>query len=359
MANTCKAIHLMYYFEKYNNNRVSFRYIYTFFFLLITATAVTGYIYYQQITYYFISDVYLRLEENSQKIEAKLSSHNVSHKRVLESIKKFRDLAELNKKNSPLEPLAHYYLGLFYFYELILRIPYNQRSLLDLTGKGFLPQHIPITFLLKKKAILPIVKKVILSMRISLAIKSDFFYSTQAKIILSYATLIFTGRTDLRELRRIRDLEIVEISALLHQIKDWTRLAFYAQLGKIKLLNKQIAEIRTRNKDAKPRTKDNNSINHIELNSAEKSLLLCHALYHAKEFLRSLHYARMIIRKYSKDSKYIYLDAMRMEAEIFYIQRGKLAARHYFEKVLAASKKENDTMLYFIKSRIKEIYFIK
>ena len=192
------------------------------------------YLYYPQISFYLTGNVFLRLENHAQKIEEDILSANVSPEEdVLDNLRYVRDLAKFSKDEDSANPLAHYYVGLLDFYELCLRLDQGQTSLLLLTGRGFLPQH-KETVDMEPIAILPLIKRVILSMRRALAVKADFLHSERAHIILSYSSLLFTGRTDLREYRRIKENKLTDPSPLLARIRDWLSLAFYVQLGKKK-----------------------------------------------------------------------------------------------------------------------------
>ena len=311
------------------------------------------YYYYPQISFYFLSNVFLRLENHAQKIEEDILSPNVPGQDILDALGRVRDIAKLTKDDDPANPLAHYYMGLLDFYELCLRLDQGQISLLLLTGRGFLPQH-KATLDIEPKSVLPLVKKVILSMRRALAIKPDFLHNERAHIILSYASLLFTSRTDLRELRRIQENKLINPSPLLAIARDWLSLAFYAQLGRKKELSKFITQLRDKEKQLKSKKteQDPKTISHLRLEPAAAFLLLCHGFYQAQDYIGALKYARLV--KFNSDSsEYMRVEALRMQAEIFYIQRGKAAAKAYFDLAYAASNKEDN----FIKERMKEIYY--
>ena len=310
------------------------------------------YVYYPQISFYFLSNVFLRLENHAQKIEEDILSENVSQQDILDTIKRVGDLAKLSKDEEPLDPLAHYYAALLHFYELCLRIDQGQDSLLLLTGRAFLPRH-KDTLDIEPRSILPLVKKIILSMRRALAIKADFLHNERAHIILSYSSLLFTGRTDSRELRRIQESKLTDPSPLLAKVRDWVSLAFYAQLGKKKELYRFVKQLRDKEKqlESEKERPDTKSIAHLRLEPAAALLLLCHGFYQARDYIGALRYARLVKSK-SELSEAMQVEALRMQAEIFYIQRGKAAAKPYFELAYNASNKQDD----FIKERMQEIY---
>ena len=324
-------------------------------FILVLVAFLCGgafYLYYPQISFYLIGNVFLRLENHAQKIEEDILSSNVPGEDILDNLKRVRDLAKISKDENSTDPLAHYYVGLLDFHELCLRLDQGQTSLLLLTGRGFLPQH-KDTVAMEPIAILPLIKRVILSMRRALAIEANFLHSERAHIILSYSSLLFTGRTDLREYRRIKENKLTDPSPLLARIRDWVSLAFYVQLGKKKEILSFIRQLREKEEQLEPNKEeqDAKTISHLRLESAATLLLLCYGFYQAKDYIGALRYARLVKSK-SEISESMRLEALRMQAEIIYTQRGKVAARPYFETAYTASNKQDD----FIKARMRELY---
>lgn len=320
--------------------------------LVLLLCGFTFYYYYPKISFYFLGNVFLRLENHSQKIEEDILSYRIPEEDILESLERIHDLAKFSKENDPADPLAHYYIGLLHFYELSLRLDQGQQSLLLLTGREFLPQHKNSTKL-EPISILPLLRKIILSMRRALAIKADFLHSERADIVLSYASLLFTGRTDLRELRRIQENKLLDPPPLLGIVRDWLSLAFYAQLGRKKELSNFLAQLAAKEKQSKSQEDGQRAkvVSHLRMDHIPALLLLCHGFYRARDYIGALRYARLV-QSNPKSSETMRVEALRMQAEIFYIQRGKKAAKHYFDLAYKASNKKDD----FIKERIKEIY---
>ena len=74
---------------------------------------------------------------------------------------------------------------------------------------------------------------------------------------------------------------------------------------------------------------DAKTISHLRLESAANLLLLCYGFYQAKDYIGALKYARLVKSK-SKISEFMRLEALRMQAEIIYTQRGKVAGQALF-----------------------------
>ena len=315
------------------------------------------YYYYPQISFYLLGNVFLRLENHAQKIEEDILSSGVPEKEIFNDIKRIRELSELSKEEAPLDPLSYYYVGLLNFYELCLRLDQGQDSLLFIAGRGFLPEHKDMIDL-EARSILPIVKKVLLSMRRALALQPDFLHNERAHTILSYVSLLFTGRTDLRELERIQQFgtKLVDPSPLLARVRDWTSLAFYAQLGRKKELYTFMKNLRNKEKETKSKKKgDDEKVSihpaYLSLDPFASLLILCYTFYQARDYIGALRYARSLEAK-KEIPPFMQLEALRMQAEIIYLQRGKQAAKGYFDRAYAVSEGKDS----FIKTRIEEIY---
>ncbi len=306
------------------------------------------YAYFPQLSFYFITNAFARLEKHTEKLEVRLLSLNEEPYDTLESIEQVRKLAKLTQKNNPTNALSHYYEGLFFFYELYLLLPLDdQISLMELTGRGFLPQQIEFSRI-AKKSILPLTKKVILSMRRALAIQPDFFHKKKAELSLSYATLLYTGRTDLRDFRRIQETEKIELPPFWAKYREWLSIVFYCQLGKNNELFNLIGRYPFPVKKNQNKKETNGA---LQLRPTIANLILSHGYYGARDYIRSLKYARRA-NSLAEGSTKIQAEAFRMEAEIFYVQKGEKQAQKYFERAYLASEKKD----VFIQDRIKELY---
>ena len=327
--------------EKKNSKRP---FIILFLIILLISIIASIYSLYPTLSYYFISNTYLRLENNALRIEKRILAANEPIQVILNSLEQANKLTELTVKKNSDEALAYYYAGLFYYYELFLRVNQDEKSLIDLCGRGLLPVHVKIIEqnLIVVKPILPLARKVIVMMNKALAIEPNFIRKVQAKLILSYSYLILTGRTDKKFLKYIEEVKNIELTPLLNSSFEWVSIAYYSLLG----MKKELIDFFNYY---------NTNINKISLKLDENSrdFLLAQGLYFSKDYISALKSLNKILaHKDTNTPKYLLTEILRLEAEITLIQRGKLAAKPLFEKAFVSTEKKDE----FIAERINEIY---
>ncbi len=348
--------------EKPLNKRPRQYFLYWLLFLFPFFTAIVlVYLYLPQLSFHFFSDTFLRLEEHAQKLEDYILSGTEQPQKIVDELKRARLFVGLSKNNHPLDPLGYYYSALFDFYELYFRLPLNQDSLIELCGRGFLPRqtrYIDIA----PVSISHLARNALLSARKALALDADFTYANQTHLIISGASLLYTERTDLRELQRIQELQQAKLSLVFSRFRDWLSIAFYIQLGKKNLLFKLMDEIKQQKQKAKAASialvQDNlakagpkQTFSRLYLRPYMHALLLCYGSYRAKSYVQALKFANLV-KSMPGSPENVRTEGLRMKAEIFYIQRGARVARPYFEKAYFNS----DSKDHFLKERMIELY---
>ncbi len=334
----------MYWVTKKKSKRPLFI---VFSFLLVVFSGWLGYYLYPSVSYYFVSNTYLQLENNALRIEKRLLSQNESISSLLSSIEQAKKLTEITLKKKSDEALVHYYLGLFYYYELFVRVVQDQKSLIELSGRGLLPVHTKFGKTeIEIKPISPLSHKIMVTMNQALALEPNFIRNKQAKLLLAYSSLLFTGRTDKKMLAYINELKNIEFTPLLTLTYEWVSISYYSLLGQ----KKELLELLLPLKDHQIE-KDKKETNHLYLQTNAIELLLAEGLFHSKDYMASLKYIRNILSA-KEMPNYILVETLRIEAEIALIQRGASIAHSLFEKAYEASEKKD----MYIADRIKEIY---
>ena len=300
-------------------------------------------VYYPRILFYFSGNSVLRLDKQSKRVEGYLIKQKERPKDILEVIEQSRETAKNFVNRESVNPLPYYYIGLFDFYELLLRLPINQHSLLELTGRGFLPQASSFKTI-KSRKILLLLKENIKVIHKSLAITDNFLYTKEANLILVFSSFLYTARTDKRELERLENILEADFSPLFSGVRTWLYLSFITQLGATKELRKWYASYQKTQEKQEKET-------FWRLSPIGAELLLAYGLYHAKDYIRALRHVRNIIHL-PNTPQFLQVEALLTQAEIFYRQRGARYARPYFKKAFQASQEAD----LFIKERIEEIY---
>ena len=179
--------------------------------------------------------------------------------------------------------------------------------------------------------------------------------------MLVYGDLFFTERTD-ENLRLLLSEHIIggEVSPGLERYRDWIGLALFALSGRKQELQNLVQAIEaatnqaarpagaTEGADAEQSAAVAAAQNRLNLDENVRDLVLCHGYYFARDYLPALRLAREV--KNRPDAPEILrVEAVRMEGEIFLLQRGPAAACFFFEE--AARMGDDD----FVTERINTI----
>ncbi len=329
------------------------------FVLFVLVTGPSLYYFWPELSFAFLENVYARLEHHSRSIESALANPKDFPKETLQMIHEAQALALLKQRKTPEKGLSYYYVSLFYFYELALRLPFDdQHALIRLTGRAFMPEERKIPGI-KPVSIEALAAKSVINMRKALALEEEdsFLRKSQAHLILAYGTFLYTGRTDLRDLHRIQAHAEQKLSPVLERCRLWLSIVFYSLLQRKKELVSLLAKVSAKNPSKEALVTEKlgpqmqQSHHTLSFPLAVVRLLLCHGFYHAKDYNAALAFARDI-QTMPNIQKHLIAESLRMEAEILYAQRGAQAAQGYFEQALIASGNK-DT---FIQERIQALY---
>ena len=330
---------------------------------LLGGAGVAAYVYGPQLYYSLTGDALVRLEKRSAEFEARLAGwdgDNAAIPGLLAELDEIRRIAEIQERNSPASAYVYYYQGLLDFYELIVRVPLNGPSLMQLTGRGYLPLQKSMDGL-PEIAIPKLSQRIARHMRKALALDPGFAQRDSAYLVLVYGDLFFTERTD-ENLRLLLSEHIIggEVSPGLERYRDWIGLALFALSGRKQELQNLVQAIEaatnqaarpagaTEGADAEQSAAVAAAQNRLNLDENVRDLVLCHGYYFARDYLPALRLAREV--KNRPDAPEILrVEAVRMEGEIFLLQRGPAAACFFFEE--AARMGDDD----FVTERINTI----
>ncbi len=324
-------------------------------FLLSLAGVSTALVYRNRSFFYFHlgNNSLLQLETHTQKIEKLLLQDSAqTEDTILTFLEDARQLAKIAQKNQQIEAFIYYYQSLFDFYEMTLRIPFDEKDLIQLAGRGFLPQQ--TVFPNIPKISLPrLARRAAIGMRKAFALDPTFLRSDQALLVMVYGNLLYSERIKQADLNRILSVKEQNLSPFLHYYWNWMSTGLLVLMGEEKMAFQKIYQLpsfdtssQKKNIPAKMKVskdllhKKEQSLQPLRLSHSSKKLLFCYTAYYAKDYIRSLRFARSVKRNVSFPL-YSKIEALRMEAEIFYIQRGPLVARPYMEKAYTLSDKKD------------------
>lgn len=340
------------------------------FLIILSGGAYAAYAYGPRLYYRLTGDALLRIERRAAEIEAQLErveesgGANGGIADILADLDDTRRIAEILERNSPELAEVHYYHGLLAFYELRLRVPLNGLTLLQLTGRGYLP--LQRTFpgeSIPEVSIPRLGNRISRRLRKALALDPDL--SPQmlngARLMISYGDLFFTGRTDPHLLDLLESVSDEELTPGMARFHDWAALALFAISGRSEAMQSAMERVdaaAARNAASAPTVEgpepgttappvDQRA--RLVLGEQVRNLILCHGNYYARDYLRALRLARQV--KFDPEVPDILkVEAVRMEGEIFLVQRSPGAARYFFEEALRMSGGDE-----FIKERLDAV----
>lgn len=313
---------------------------------ILIILGLTGYFYGPRLYYQLSEDPLTRLERRSQHYESRLLSGAALLPEQYDYIQNTETIINVLQKDRPLVAEIHYYRGLFRFYDLLLRLPLNARSLLALTGREILPVHLPLEKP-EPVSIIPLAARCSRIMRKALALDPDFKVRSMALLAIVYGDLFSTARTDPGLLNRIVEIDVEQIRPALLPYYDWIALAIFSLKGEYQKLQILLEKME---KSGAPKSPDQ-PLHRLKLTANEALLLRCIGAWRARDYILALQLARRI----SADPKAppaIKIEALRLEGEIFIKQRGLEAGRKYFQQALELSEGKDD----FIKSRMETLF---
>ncbi|MDH5656050.1 MAG: hypothetical protein OEZ34_09095 [Spirochaetia bacterium] len=332
--------------ESSNSRKGKKKFIWYLIFLFIAGgIGYSGYLYGPGLYYRFTGDAILRVRKRTASYEDFLRNKNKSVVDLYTYIIDSRKLQSIILKDDPLDAELYYHQGLFEFYELILRTQLNSTSLIQLTGRGYLPEELKFPDIPQGR-VREIAERASFLMRKSQAIDPDMGEDKLAlsNLIIIYSDLLHTGRTDPHLLSRLEKIKPELIKDPYRAYDLWIRFALYIIMGKSAEMELLLVSL------------ENQEISQIPLGSGspitseEKNILVSHLYFYTGNYIKSLISARNVKFLPGVDRS-LKIEAVRMEAEIFLKQRGPIVARYFFEEALALSEGK-DT---FIKDRISSL----
>ncbi len=308
--------------------------------LILGTTGWTAYRYGPAIYYQFSGDAIVRLQKRIEGYEARFLHASDDPEEYYAQIEDIRRILNLVERENPAQAEVQYFQGILDFYELTLRVRFDGESLVQLTGRGYLPPDMP-------GLNLPVMKTSDLAhrasrrMRRALALSPDFKFAASAGMVISYGDLLFTGRTDPVLFDLMKKVKINEMPESYRPMAVWMSLALFALQGRRTELLALSADLE--------KLKDTERHRILPGPDALK-LVVAHGALQAKDYLLALDLARKV-RADDKAPDPIRAEAVRVEAEVFLAQNGPDAARPYFEeaKKIAGGKDP------FLDERIKAI----
>jgi len=304
--------------------------------IILVAAIIPSYIYGPALYYQFTGDAVLRIQKKAAHYESFLASGKTDQD-LPGLIADSRKMLDVLERSQPVRWELPYYRGLFDFFEYIVRLQCDGRSLIRLVGRGFLPQEIdpavqpPTQNLARSSAI---------HMRRALAYQPDMSAAPTARLVIAYSDLMSTGRTDLYLRDLMEAVRTGELPAAYRAHYEWMALAIGAMLGQIAMMESMAQEIQKAPPDS----------GHIKLTPDQLSIVLAFGSFYAKDYIRALQYARTV--KYNLQAPVdLRVEATRLEGEIFLVQSGPLQARFFFEEALKLSG-GSDT---FVSDRIQSL----
>lgn len=193
--------------------------------------------------------------------------------------------------------------ALFQFYELLLYVQLNERSVLDLAGRGFLPSLTGInaeTFREKARSSLLLSRK-------SLAMDPGQRRADDLRLIEAVSDLLYNERTDPHLFDQLIRINRDKIAPGLKPTYAFASLALFARSGNRERLNEIL---------------DANS------KSGMSQMLRIYALFHARDYIQAMQLARTLMADAQAEPA-LRSEAARMMGEIFRIQSGAAAGLPY------------------------------
>lgn len=193
--------------------------------------------------------------------------------------------------------------ALFQFYELLLYVQLNEKSVLDLAGRGFLPSLTGITVETFREK----VRSSLLLSRKSLAMDPEQRRADDLRLIEVVSDLLYNERTDPHLFDQLTHINRDKIAPGLKPTYAFASLALFARSGNRERLNEIL--------DAHAK-------------SGMSQMLRIYTLFHAREYIQAMQLARILMADAQAEPA-LRSEAARMMGEIFRIQSGTAAGLLY------------------------------
>ncbi len=298
--------------------------------MALAVLSVPAYLYGPRLYYRYSDDPMARMERRAAgvlKLYAEGASPDVLVKQVDESL----TVLGILEKDYAAEPLMQYYFGFFEFFEILVRTDPTAGTLVQLAGRGYLPVSRDVG-VPRKRSLSALGRRVSVRMRRAVALKPDFGREPVAHLALLYGDLFYTARTDRVLQEHLARIQRQALPVELHGAYDWMALLLDVVAGDGARLEKRLAQKK----------------GGLLVESGDAALLSCYAAFQAARYLDALRLARGL---QGNPELFRQVEALRMEAEVFWKQRGGRAARPYFEQALRKAG-GNDP---FLAGRIRQI----
>ncbi len=302
--------------------------------LLLIGAAIVGIFYGDQVIAFasgqILGSADTRIQKRLNTFEAEYRKAGRSPAELLDLVESTRKIVQMMEREKPASAEVFYYYSLLNYYEILVRVPLNGPSLLRMTGRGYLPDS-PEGLNLPPVAISALAQETANLARKSLAIDPNPAYASRVRAALILGELLATGRTDPNLLQTTLSIKKEDLTPVTLETTDWMRWALFALQGKSPELEQEFIEKKMLTLPPPGVNTENKS-----LDPNEARLLLSHACFNAKDYIRALTYARQV--KMDPNTETIWkVDAARLEGEIFLVQNGPLAAKPFFDEALALS----------------------
>ncbi|MBI3394482.1 MAG: hypothetical protein HY042_01465 [Spirochaetia bacterium] len=289
--------------------------------VILGALGLGGWFYGPALYFQFSGDAIIRISKKADAYESRLLSEGQEPADLYAQIEETRRILNLVERENPVSAEAVYYQGLFDFFELMLRLKLDGQTLVQLTGRGYLPPESTGHGLPAFKAS-DLARRAGIRMRKALALDPGLAQAPIAGLVIAYSDVLVTSRTDPLLYEYLKRIKISQIREAYRPYALWMSLALYALQGRKAELESLAQELE---KPGTPLTAVG-----FKLDKDSLQLVLCHGMFHAKDYLRALDLTRQV--RASKAPDALRAEAARMEGEIFLVQSGPDAARPHFEE---------------------------
>lgn len=335
--------------------------------ILLGVLLVVGLNFGTSIYYRFSGNAVHRVASRSTLYEQRALEGTSSEKELYLFIEDSRKIIDLLEETKPSHYLVPYYRGLFDFYEFLLRTNLDADNLVQMVGKGYIPLDQGIDGLepSDEEKLLPLEKlsrNISVSIRKSLALNPDLAEQDRARVMIVYATVFDTGRTDPYLVELVNDFQGARFNSFFQPRSDWIAVALYTILGEAKNLEGIMNQLEVVGVDPAGAASlsetanltDNPSgderVERLKLSEVQANFILANGYYYSKDYIKALGVARSIFRGSDKDSP-LAVASVVLEAEIFLAQRGPIPALRYFHRALKLAGGKDP----LIEQRIEEV----
>ena len=299
--------------------------------LTLLVLIIPAYYFGPRLYYQFVDDPLLRLRKRTEALNARWSREkNGSPDKLVAFIRDVRKLLVILEKDRPADGDIQYYGGLYYFYDLLLRLRLDETSLVLLSGREILPEAGRLRNV-KPRATKILARKSVVGIRKALALGVSERFRANALLILVYGDLLNDSRTDPYLMELLRSIRPNRLSPVLRPYYDWIALFLFSMKGSVKELRALTEELK------QPAASRKGGAKRIVLSDATRDLILCYGEFRGRNYLQALQLTRSILKS-ERLSPLTREEAHRIEGEVFLNQRGLQAALNYYKSVLKDGK---------------------